>query len=350
MRTLGAWDLRSWQKKIPAQRCSGSQRTRSRCSCGTCGPPMDQSPRRSTTPRPARSWLTACRTCWPGSISARACEPCRSSSRADAVPRRSVGLRLSRFASPRIVGIHGGTGRHNFRERTERNRAARIEPERRHHPEGCLGPRSTQVAGRGGNDGSGPRSGARHVVLRVGAVQVRLLSGTAAAGGNRDTGDLWLADSRSSDVLWIDLVSIESLGEREVFDATVEPHHNFVANGAIAHNSLEQDADVVMFMNRDEEYHPETPDKRGWRRSSSPSIARARPARCDWCSAVSSPSSATLPEASDQRSAADRADERVEHTHVAVRHDLAAVGSPVSWPLPARRRRASRPRCSTCPT
>lgn len=72
--------------------------------------------------------------------------------------------------------------------------------------------------------------------------------------------DQWLADLASSDVTWDQVRSIVATGERTVFDATVEGTHNFVANGMVVHNSIEQDADVVMFIYRDEHYNPESSD------------------------------------------------------------------------------------------
>jgi len=44
------------------------------------------------------------------------------------------------------------------------------------------------------------------------------------------------------------IISIKPLGVEEVYDATVPGTHNFAANDIIIHNSLEQDADVVLFI------------------------------------------------------------------------------------------------------
>jgi replicative DNA helicase len=66
-----------------------------------------------------------------------------------------------------------------------------------------------------------------------------------------------------SEVYWDGVVSIEPDGEEEVFDLTVEGLHNFVAEDIVVHNSLEQDADLVFFVYRDEYYLGEESDQQG---------------------------------------------------------------------------------------
>lgn len=61
-----------------------------------------------------------------------------------------------------------------------------------------------------------------------------------------------------SDVYWDELVSVTPLGVEEVFDATVPGTHNFVAGDIIVHNSIEQDADVVMFIHREDKGNPDS--------------------------------------------------------------------------------------------
>jgi replicative DNA helicase len=68
-----------------------------------------------------------------------------------------------------------------------------------------------------------------------------------------------LADLASSHIYWDAVAALEPLGEMPVFDATVEGTHNFIANGVIAHNSIEQDADVVILLHRDDYYDKESP-------------------------------------------------------------------------------------------
>lgn len=64
-----------------------------------------------------------------------------------------------------------------------------------------------------------------------------------------------------SDIRWDAIVAIEPLGVEEVFDASVPGTHNFVANDIVVHNSIEQDADVVMFIYRDDYYNRDSEQK-----------------------------------------------------------------------------------------
>jgi replicative DNA helicase len=63
----------------------------------------------------------------------------------------------------------------------------------------------------------------------------------------------------TNDVFWDEISSIEAIGERDVYDATVTGTHNFIANGIATHNSIEQDADVVILLHRDDYYDKESP-------------------------------------------------------------------------------------------
>ncbi|MFC4613437.1 replicative DNA helicase [Cellulomonas algicola] len=62
-----------------------------------------------------------------------------------------------------------------------------------------------------------------------------------------------------NDLLWDEVVAIEPMGEQPVFDATVLGTHNFVANGIAVHNSIEQDADMVILLHREDAYEKESP-------------------------------------------------------------------------------------------
>jgi len=65
----------------------------------------------------------------------------------------------------------------------------------------------------------------------------------------------------TSAVYWDQIVSIELDAVEEVFDLTVPGPHNFIANDIVVHNSIEQDADVVMFIYRDDYYNPDSSER-----------------------------------------------------------------------------------------
>ncbi|MFL6099281.1 MAG: replicative DNA helicase [Actinomycetales bacterium] len=62
-----------------------------------------------------------------------------------------------------------------------------------------------------------------------------------------------------NDVLWDRVLAIEPDGVEQVFDATVIGTHNFVADGIAVHNSIEQDADMVILLHREDAYERESP-------------------------------------------------------------------------------------------
>lgn len=63
----------------------------------------------------------------------------------------------------------------------------------------------------------------------------------------------------TSDVYWDRVVEISSIGVHDVYDGTVNGTHNFVANGINVHNSLEQDADMVILLNRPDAFERDDP-------------------------------------------------------------------------------------------
>lgn len=90
----------------------------------------------------------------------------------------------------------------------------------------------------------------------VGDLGFRVMRGArvlVAAGGGL------VAPGAEDDIVWDTIASIDYVCEEEVFDATVLDTHNFVADGITVHNSLEQDADMVILLHREDAYDKQSP-------------------------------------------------------------------------------------------
>jgi replicative DNA helicase len=124
------------------------------------------------------------------------------------------------------------------------------------HMVGAAGPSGCPVSSRAEADGLAL------LMSRMGLV-ANIKEATAADGTTTyHVTSATSADFRATaddDVCWDRVAACDLIGPQPVYDATVKGTHNFIADGIAAHNSLEQDADVVILLHREDAYERESP-------------------------------------------------------------------------------------------
>ncbi|MFN2536734.1 MAG: DnaB-like helicase C-terminal domain-containing protein, partial [Mycobacteriales bacterium] len=99
----------------------------------------------------------------------------------------------------------------------------------------------------------------QHVEERLRDRLTEAITGGSLGGVATALGTEQLDLEATNDVLWDAVVGIDPDGVEEVFDATVVGTHNFIADGIAVHNSIEQDADMVVLLHREDAYEKESP-------------------------------------------------------------------------------------------
>jgi replicative DNA helicase len=154
------------------------------------------------------------------------------------------------------VGVHGARGRNAERVLEELNLRAR-RPGADTVPKGVWRCIRRILADRNWTDqdfalATGTRyDGSKMWTHAPGRARLRRIAATF--------GDRELHDMATSDVFWDPIVEITNIGKQDVFDGTVNGSHNFVANLVSLHNSLEQDADMVILLHRPDAFERDDP-------------------------------------------------------------------------------------------